>query len=72
MPDKKPRGKQLTQEQKQSNREKSSVRVKFEHTISGIKRYKASTAIDRNRIHNLDDRFMLTAADLWNFYLIAA
>jgi hypothetical protein len=72
IPDKKPRGKELTEEQKQSNREKSSERVKCEHTISGIKRYKAATAIYRNRISNLDDRFMLAAAGLWNFYLIAA
>jgi DDE superfamily endonuclease/Helix-turn-helix of DDE superfamily endonuclease len=72
IPDKKPRGKELTQEQKQSNRDKSSDRVKCEHTISGIKRYKVATAVYRNRIHDLDDRFMLTAAGLWNFYLMAA
>jgi hypothetical protein len=35
----------MTEEQKQSNREKSSVRVKCEHTIAGIKRYKAATAL---------------------------
>ncbi|MEA5623632.1 transposase family protein [Nostoc sp. UHCC 0251] len=72
IPDKKPRGKQLTEEQKQSNREKSSDRVKCEHTISGIKRYKVATAVYRNHIRDLDDRFMLTAAGLWNFYLMAA
>ncbi|MDE5092545.1 MAG: hypothetical protein O4750_12485, partial [Trichodesmium sp. St18_bin3_1_1] len=37
-----------------SNREKSRVRVKCEHTISGVKRYNATTAIIRNRIK--DDR----------------
>jgi hypothetical protein len=72
IPDKKPRGRQLTEEQKQSNREKSSERVKCEHTIAGIKRYKAATALYRNHIRDLDDRFMLTAAGLWNFYLMAA
>lgn len=72
IPDKKPRGKELSEEHKQSNREKSSVRVKCEHTISGIKRYNAATALYRNRIDNLDDHFMLSAAGLWNFYLIAA
>jgi len=72
IPDKKPRGKQLTEKQKQSNREKSSDRVKCEHTISGVKRYKVATAVYRNHIRDLDDRFMLTAAGLWNFYLMAA
>jgi hypothetical protein len=87
IPDKKPRGKELTQEQKQSNRDKSSdvlsttrcandnpfgERVKCEHTISGIKRYKVATAVYKNHILDLDDRFMLMAAGLWNFYLMAA
>lgn len=72
IPDKKPRGKELSEEQKQSNREKSSDRVKCEHTISGIKRYKAAATVYRNHLRDLDDRFMLTAAGLWNFYLMAA
>ena len=72
IPHKKPRGKELTEEQKQSNREKSNARVKCEHTISGIKRYKAATAVYRNHIRDLDDHFMVTAAGLWNFYLMAA
>ena len=72
VPDKKPRGKELSEEQKQSNREKSSTRVKCEHTISGIKRYKAAATVYRNHIRDLDDCFMLTAAGLWNFYLMAA
>jgi DDE superfamily endonuclease len=72
IPDKKPRGKELTDHQKQSNREKSSDRVKCEHSISGVKRYNAVAVLYRNRIEDLDDRFMLTAAGLWNFYLMAA
>lgn len=72
IPDKKPRGKELSEEQKQSNREKSCERVKCEHTIAGIKRYNAATALYRNRIEDLDDHFMLIAAGLWNFYLMAA
>ena len=54
IPMKKPRKKELTDIEKQSNREKSRVRVKCEHTISGVKRYNATTAIIRNRIK--DDR----------------
>jgi hypothetical protein len=72
IPHKKPRGKELTKEQKQSNREKSSDRVKCEHSSSGIKRYKAATAVYRNHIRDFDDHFMVTAAGLWNFYLVAA
>ena len=72
IPMKKPRKKELTDIEKQSNREKSRVRVKCEHTISGVKRYNATTAIIRNRIKDLDDRFMLTAVGLGNFYLMVA
>ncbi|MBE8971195.1 hypothetical protein IQ277_34880 [Nostocales cyanobacterium LEGE 12452] len=31
-----------------------------------------ATAVYKNCIRDLDDRFMLTAADLWNFYLMTA
>ncbi len=86
IPTKKPLGKELTEEQKHLNREKSSVslrdmkrgglrqqyRVKCEHTISGVKRYNAARGLYRNHIKDLDDGFMFTAAGLWNFYLMAA
>ncbi|NEQ77457.1 MAG: transposase [Okeania sp. SIO2C9] len=72
IPTKKPKGKELTEEQKHFNREKSSDRVKCEHTISGVKRYNAARGLYRNHIKDLDDRFMFTAAGLWNFYLMAA
>ncbi|NEP90238.1 MAG: transposase family protein [Okeania sp. SIO2C2] len=41
-PTKKPRSKELTDQQKHLNKEKSSDRVKCEHTISGVKRYNAA------------------------------
>jgi hypothetical protein len=37
---KKPKGKKLTEEQKQSNRMISSFRVRVEHAIGSIKRYR--------------------------------
>lgn len=37
MPMKKPKGKELTEEQKESNRSISSIRVKVEHAIGGVK-----------------------------------
>jgi hypothetical protein len=72
LPHKKPRGKKLSEEQKQKNREFSSQRVVCEHAHAGMKRYNAVSAIYRNRVPDFDDRLMLTAAGLWNFYLEAA
>jgi hypothetical protein len=72
LPHKKPRGKKLSEEQKQQNREFSSQRVVCEHAHAGMKRYNAVSAIYRNRVPDFDDRLMLTAAGLWNFYLEAA
>ena len=39
-PTKKPRGKELTQEQKDRNRNISKIRVRIEHVINGVKRYR--------------------------------
>lgn len=72
LPHKKPKGKELTQQQKQENREFSRQRVKCEHAHAGIKRYQAISAVYRNRVPDFDDRLMLMAAGLWNFYLDAA
>ena len=72
LPHKKPRGKELSEQQKQENREFSSQRVKCEHAHAGIKRYNSVTAVYRNRVTNFDDRLMLNATGLWNFYLEAA
>jgi membrane-bound lytic murein transglycosylase B len=72
LPHKKPRGQELTEEQKQENREFSSLRVKCEHAHGGMKRYNSVTAVYRNRVTDFDDRLMLNAAGLWNFYLDAS
>ena len=72
LPHKKPRGKELSEQQKQENREFSRQRVKCEHAHAGIKRYNSVTAVYRNRVTDFDDRLMLNAAGLWNFYLEAA
>jgi hypothetical protein len=69
---KKPKKQELTEQQKQENRELSRYRVKCEHAFAGMKRYNAVSQIYRNRVPNFDDRLMLTAAGLWNFYLNAA
>lgn len=72
LPHKKPRGKELSEQQKQENRELSRQRVKCEHAHAGIKRYQSVTAVYRNRVVDFDDQLMLVAAGLWNFYLDAA
>ena len=69
---KKPRGGTLTDTQKEENRALAKERVVVEHAFSGLKRYRIASEVYRNRIHDFDDRSMVTAAGLWNFYLIAA
>jgi hypothetical protein len=72
LPHKKPKGQELTAEQKQENKEFSSQRVVCEHAHAGIKRYNAVAAIYRNRVPDFDDKLMLTACGLWNLYLEVA
>lgn len=72
LPHKKPKGKELTEQQKQENREFSRQRVVCEHVHAGIKRYNSVTAVYRNRVSDFDDQLMLVAAGLWNLYLDAA
>jgi DDE superfamily endonuclease/Helix-turn-helix of DDE superfamily endonuclease len=72
IPHKKPRGGELTEKQKLENRALSQSRVVCENAFAGVKRYGAVSQIYRNRIEDFDDHLMLTAAALWNFYLMAA
>ena len=72
LPHKKPKGKELSEEQKEENKEFSSQRVVCEHAHAGIKRYNAVSSIYRNRVPDFDDHLMLTSAGLWNFYLETA
>jgi hypothetical protein len=72
LPHKKPKGRELTQQQKQENRAFSHQRVKCEHAHAGIKRYRAVTDVYRNRVPDFDDHLMLNAVGLWNLYLDAA
>jgi hypothetical protein len=72
LPHKKPKGKELTEQQKQENRELSRQRVVCEHAHAGIKRYNSVSVVYRNRVSNFDDQLMLLATGLWNFYLESA
>lgn len=59
----------LTGEERTDNRLISGIRVLSEHAIAGIKRFRSTTDIYRNRIPNLDDTMTLLAAGLWNYHL---
>jgi len=69
---KKPRGGELTPEQQAENKTLSRERVVCENAFAGVKRYNAVAVVYRNRVTDFDDRLMLIAAGLWNFYLNAA
>ena len=66
---KKPRGKELSEEQKKANQEKASKRVIVEHSIAGLKRFRILS--DRLRIHTfiLYDEIIGICAGLWNLII---
>jgi hypothetical protein len=66
-PMKKPRGEELTQEQKDDNRLISKVRVIIEHIISGVKRCRIVKDVFRNTKDQYDDLVMEIACALHNF-----
>jgi len=68
-PQKKPRGGQLTAEQKERNREISRVRIRVEHAIGGVKRYRIVKDQLRNRKQDFRDQVMETCCGLHNFRL---
>lgn len=66
-PTKKPRGKELSPEQKDANRKISSQRVCVEHSIGGIKVFHIVSVIFRNIKDGFNDLVMETACGLFNF-----
>ena len=66
-PKKKPKGKELTGEEKENNKLISRVRVVVEHILSGIKRLHIVKIVFRNTKENYDDLVMLLACGLHNF-----
>jgi len=69
MPKKKPKGGELTPEEKGENRRISSIRVLVEHAIGGFKRFKIMTDKFRNRKTGLIDKAALISAGLWNLHI---
>ena len=66
-PKKKPKGQQLTAEEKAKNRNISSIRIRVEHAISGIKRYRIVKDKLRNYKNGFSDLVMETCCGLHNF-----
>jgi DDE superfamily endonuclease len=66
-PQKKPKGKELTPEQKEHNRLISRIRIVIEHIIAGIKRCRIVKDIFRNTKEKYDDLVMEIACGLHNF-----
>ena len=68
-PKKKPRGKELTEEEKLANQNISRVRVRIEHVMSGIKRCRIVKDRNRNWLKGFRDRIILIACGLHNLRL---
>ena len=69
IPFKKPRGGELTQEQKNANKERSAIRVVVENAIAGLKRYRFLS--DRLRCRKIVryNKIIGVCAGLWNISL---
>lgn len=69
MPQRKPRTSELSQTVKEQNTQKSRIRVLAEHAIGGIKRFRITTDVFRNKLEGFDDTAMLISSGLWNYHL---
>ena len=72
LPKKKPKGKELTEDDKEQNTAKSRIRVLVENAIGGVKRLKIVSDVFRNRKIGFVDTAMLLACGIWNFHLAQA
>ena len=55
--------------EKQSNKQKSRIRIAVEHAIAGMKRYKILVERFRNKSEQLADAVVEVCAGLWNYKL---
>jgi len=68
-PKKTPRGGELTPPEKAANRRISSIRIRIEHAIGGVKRYRIVKDIIRLLKDGIRDAMMETCCGLHNFRL---
>lgn len=69
IPVRKPRTRELSLTVKEQNARKSRIRILAEHAIGGIKRFRITTDVFRNKLKNFDDTAMLISSGLWNYHL---
>ena len=69
IPHKKSKKKELSEEQKEYNKSVSQIRIKVEHSIGGLKRYRILS--DRLRMKNMTRYNQVSGicAGLWNYIL---
>ena len=69
IPQKRKRKQELTQEEKSKNKEISKIRIKVEHSIGGLKRFRILA--DRLRMRSIVRYNQITGicAGIWNFQL---
>ena len=72
MPTKKPKGKELSDVQKEENKKISSFRILVEHAIGGVKKCRIVKERFRCRKFGFDDLVMLIACGLHNFRISMA
>jgi len=68
-PKKKPPKQELTLHEKAQNRRKSQVRIRIEHVIGSVKRYRIVKDKIRNTLHSFRDQVLETCCGLHNFRL---
>lgn len=69
IPHKKPKNGSLTPEQRAENKIISQIRIRIEHVIGRLKRFRAVADIYRNHGSQWADKFILIAAGLSNYHL---
>jgi hypothetical protein len=69
IPHKKPKNGSLTPEQRAENKIISQIRIRIEHAIGRLKRFRAVSDIYRNHSSQWADKFILIAAGLSNYHL---
>ena len=69
MPKKKPKGGELSDAEKASNKAISGFRVRVEHAIGGLKRFGIANEKCRNKDDKFNDQVMAISCGLWNYHL---
>lgn len=69
IPNKKPRGGQLSEEQLLENKKLAKQRIAVEHSIGGMKRYDILSTTCRIHDFNIYNQMLASCAGLWNFFI---